>query len=317
MQHDIFPTHIDLQNYLAPVVSKNSKSETAHFGKYELFSLKLFKLVIELLAKCEAQQKHVILRNIGVLCIESLQVCIGYSGKAPPLSFEKMLLHFTKCCFTLDELEFAEMSCRVLHSQLAGYNGRSTVEVQALFKHVFDMLWKSSLLTERKLGVSACEKCLELQELAFKCLLSSGDFELAFVVERIIKTDVHYYKLCTNESTNQSTCTTDRCTNRDYAYNRLYSFHTSLLKHKDIITLVRADLHCTTFSTSLMYILHLVHLYTKTSHRKEAQSHLKLALKLCNNHSACCHEETHIFVSAQAHCLRLWITLTETNEWFG
>lgn len=297
--------------------------ETSHLGKYELFSLKLFKHVIEILPKCKAQQQHSTLKMIGVLCIESLQICDGFSGKAPPLSFEKMLLHFAKCCLTLSESETGVIACQALYAQLnrcsiKDSRGKSFVaEVQTLYKHASDMLWKASIHLEQKLGVPACEKCLVLRELALKCLLSSEDFELTLVLDRIIKADVHYHKLSTNESTNHSTSNTERNTNKDGIFKRLYTFHTSLLQHKDILSLIRADQHCTAFSSSLMYILHLVYLYNKIGNKSEALSNLKLAQSLCTDHNNGCHEEIHVFVHAQALCLQLWITLTETDELAG
>ena len=88
------------QNYLSPVLSGKKKDKNGlECEKLELFSLKLFKLCTEEVQKVKEKEAEPLVA-IATVCMDALLVCGGSSSKAPPLSFEKILLHFAKWSLT-------------------------------------------------------------------------------------------------------------------------------------------------------------------------------------------------------------------------
>lgn len=138
-----------LQNYLGPVLRFSSRdeakeSDASHFGKYELFSLKLLKQCIELCKK-EGERESDPLLQLGSLSIDSLKICTNASGKAPPLSFEKLLYHFVSHCFSCGRYSTGLQACETLYAQLKSVHNQ---DEKILLKHTFDLLWKAALKVE-------------------------------------------------------------------------------------------------------------------------------------------------------------------------
>ena len=142
-------------------------------AKYELFALKLLKQCLELVQKsgeCSNSAKELL--EIGCICIESLRECSG-SGKAPPLSFEKLLLHFASQCFTHQQPAMGQHACETLYSRLQESGGGK--EERCLLAHTYDILWKAASRMEQLAAVEdSVGTCLHLRRTALTCLLDSS-----------------------------------------------------------------------------------------------------------------------------------------------
>ena len=183
-------------------------------------------------------------------------------------------------------------------------------EGSTLLKHAFELLWKAALKIEQKSSQNGAafessdvETCLELRRNAFLCLTST-DFDLDFVLDRILKTDLRYQKLST--VSNQ----TDPTHN---PFKRLYSFHVSLLQHKDLCSLFHARTPCKTFTAGVDYLLHLAKVCMNSSNLKECATFISRAQILCQEHMEVCHENGHHACAIQAQVMSLLATIRDLD----
>ena len=331
------------QNYLSPVLSKKKKKHenALEFEKLELFSLKLFKLCIEQLQKKDDKDKDT-LGDVAALCIDSLLICSGSSSKAPPLSFEKMLLHFSKWCLSTttkssERYELGLKSCRELTTRLKGSaNGKNvSPEMVNLLKIVYDILWKSSLAMEQNNEERGVAKlCLEMRAVALESLVTSGKFEICAVLKSAMKTDLRYRRTMVGVA-NVTSCgcghknkgsisskTNAKCSCQkgsqkaaSTSLNTSINFHSSLEKTCNISSLIHASLDCREFTVGVGYLLQSNLLLLKSpGHCNEGVERLKCTLDLCANHGELCDLESHLIVTAQANCLQLWQAVREEEE---
>lgn len=159
----------------------------------------------------------------------------------PPLSFEKLLLHFAQLCLSHGDFSSAIDVCKQLRGRLAGKEegGR---EEDTLLKHAFDLVWKAALTVEQTAQDKtnavlpedpchvAADQCLDLREEAFSCLLTAREKNAVFAVDRIVKTSYHYLQLTTGRGR--------QCSMVAECYQRLDKFHRSLLALCDLPSLL-------------------------------------------------------------------------------
>ena len=160
----------------------------------------------------------------------------------PPLSFEKLLLHFAQLCLSHGDFSSAIGACQQLRGRLSGKEegGREEGrEGDTLLKHAFDLVWKAALTVEQtgqdKTNAEnpcrvAADQCLDLREEAFLCLLTARERNAVFAVDRIVKTSQHYLQLSAGK--------TRQCSMLAECYQRLDKFHASLLALCDLPSLL-------------------------------------------------------------------------------
>ena len=203
------------QEFLSPVLLHSQGS--LDFSKYELFALKLLKAVIERSSSkqaCTPPLRSTLL-HIGQLCVECLRVSYGSSGKAPSMSFERLLLHFVKTCFTSGHLEEGEGASRVLLGQLCG---SSETQAGGILKPLYEILWKAAVQIESecppKSTEALSEKCLVVRGLALKALMHvPAGFNVEFIAERALRSCFRFQKVHSDP------------------FKPLHAFHASLLEH--------------------------------------------------------------------------------------
>ena len=309
------------QSYLSPVLTRDSHAPTRNTkrksleekpAKYELFSLKLLKQCIELW-KGGRHGDTAALQDLGLVCVDSLVVCSSSSGKAPPLSFEKLLFHFASQCVASGSYEAGMRACRVLCQRVESSAIQSTPKLmkegQSLLKHSYDLIWKAAIRVEQdatKLDspdVKAVGLSLELRKMAFLCLLST-DFDLYFLLDRVVRSDLRYQKVCAGCRGNDSSC--------NY-FEKLYAFHASLLESRDLCALIDPEAPCRTLSSGVEYLLSLAKVCEGSGRRKKGVGYVAKARSLCQLHAKTCPEKLHLVGSIRSQVAELITLLTETD----
>ena len=293
------------------------------FEKLELFSLKLFKLCIEQLQKVKERESE-FLSGVATVCMDALLVCSGSSSKAPPLSFEKILLHFAKWSLTTAAPTLARSErgleiCQVLSARLRS-NKTKSAETVSLQKLVHDILWKCALqLEQRGNKVGVASHCLNMRRVAVESLVLSGKFEFSAMFKSVMKIDLRYKRAtmasatfcgcgqqdgdCHASSKPKAKCF---CQKSDWLEVAL-EFHSSLEKNCTLSSLIYPSLSCGDFVVGIGYLLHYTLLCLKSTQRRhEGIARLSACLELCAKHKEQCSEEDHLIVVAQANCLQLW-----------
>ena len=320
------------------MLSGKKQKNVREFEKLELFSLKLFKFCIEQLQKKKTEGETVQLVHISTLCMDSLLVCSGSSSKAPPLSFEKILLHFAKFCLSSanvsTSLQHAELGLRVCHVLTARLKDiepnieKKSSEIVNLHKLVYDILWKTALQLEQRQEVGVAKLCLDLRMVALENLISSGKFEICAVFKSAMKVDLRYRRACTTSSrcgqqdvdnSSKSNAKSSHSKNSKKwptpasdMLNTVLEFHSSLEQSCHISSLIRPSLSCKDFTAGIGYLLRYATLCLKSDClRNEGRERLNMTLDLCAEHGEGCGEEGHVIVQAQANCLQLWSAIRE------
>lgn len=281
------------------------------FEKYELFALKLLKLCVEQLQSCNCRgDGSAALLEAGSLCFKALQLC-GCSGKAPPLSCEKMLLHFASQCFNRSEHILGVGVCEALHAQLRTNNGG---EGESLLKHTYHILWKAALEMEQHgATLDTARLCLHLRRVAFQCLLCT-QFELSSTLERVVKADVQFQKLALS-ATNQERLPSS-------ALQELCLFHTTLLHERDLLAVMSPLTPCRNLAPCLHYLLHLAKLHIQLVGSTDSDlgsadtvaAYLERVQTLTSAHMLECSENEHGVYEATAHVLQLSLALRISSD---
>ena len=332
---------IPAQTYLSPVLSGKKQKSASELEKLELFSLKLFKFCIEQLQR-KSERETQSLVKLSTLCMDSLLVCSGSSPKAPPLSFEKILLHFAKFCLSsadvstsLQHPELGLKVCRVLTDRLNDIEPnkeKKSPEIVNLHKLVYDILWKIALQLEQRQEVGVAKLCLNQRTVALESLISSGKFEIGAVFKSAMKVDLRYRRACTNSATpssgcsqqcgdfaskskaksSQSKCSAENTTSMSDMLNAVLEFHSTLEHSCHISSIVQPSLGCKDFTAGIGYLLrYATHCLKSTQFRNEGREQLGVTLDLCAKHGEGCGEDGHVIVQAQANCIQLWSAIRE------
>ena len=173
------------QSYLSPVLTSKTKQTGAltQVKKYELFSLQALKLSIELFKNGKNRREKV---ELGEIAIQSLRTCADTSGKASPLMFEKLLVHFINNSLSIasaSEPESHQASLnayKLLAERLAQPvpSGVQRSEVESLRHMSFNILWKSGSRVKQE-GLESPQSsnnasllCLRLRKAALQPLVS-------------------------------------------------------------------------------------------------------------------------------------------------
>ena len=320
-----------MQDYLAPLFHKDDHptQNAAVLAKLEVFSIKLFKLSLERAKSSQrTTEESTLFIDLCQLAVSSLQVCAGSSsGKIPPLSFEKLLLHFLQLSAARREFGNVLNACRVLRKRLGGERGEEEgkkEERDTLLKHAFDLTWKAALSEEQKTHakkveisdenscngeiIAVAELCLQLREEAFACLLTVPETNGRFVLERLMRSSQRYQQIMTVNSAQSP-----------QYFEQLHSFHTHLLSIRDIPSLSlspSADIFL-----GVDYLCHLSRLARSAGHTHQAEVHLaraKEASTACSDgeregksddHCATTKENLKSLLSALVHLTSVLITL--------
>ena len=299
------------QNYLSPVLkemplkqsSRSDESKTlSKFSKYEIFSLKLLKQCIE---QCKGASKGdtPTLLEIGTISIESLEVCNRCSGKVPPLSFEKLLFHFASQCFNCAQYDRGLKACNMLSAQLQSDQVKNVPSLKKeghdLLKYTFELLWKAALKIEgggggsapvTSLDLATIDRCLEIRRQAFLCLLVT-DFELPFVLDRILKSDSRYQKLLGGIGMTP--------------FDHLYEFHVSIHKERNLLSYLDTATSCAAFVPSVEYLLHLAKICVYSEHKATGRDYVLRAHTLCKKHYKLCSDKAHPLTSLHVEIVEL------------
>lgn len=323
--------------------AKKKREGSLEWDKLELFSLKLFKLCIELLQKTDHGKEAESLVSIATLCMDALLVCSGSSAKAPPLSFEKILLHFAKWCLTLSSnssthtrIDLGVKVCRVLADRLnivEDMKQERSAEIVNLQKLIYDILWKAGLQLEQKEegGVGVARLCLEMRTVALESLISCGKFDLCAMLKSAMKVDLRYRRIATTSASNSTSCgcgqqdkgTTSskskvkhkQCETSHSALDVALEFHSALERKCNVSSLIIPSLSCREFSVGVGFLLQRTLLRLKSSHhRNEGVEGLGSTLDLCMRHGELCSEDGHVIVQAQANCLQLWNAIRDEDR---
>ena len=275
-----------MQDYLAPL-EEGQSCDKATLTKLELFSLKLFKLSLELAKKtAESAQEEAVecLFKLCQLTVSGLRVCGGSSGgKVPPMSFEKLLLHFVQLCVTRCEFAVVVETCRTLRERVCGGGevgiGRGCDKVgDTLLKHAFDLAWKAALSLEQNTqekqeekesqkNVEMAELCLELREEAFACLLTVSETNAVFVVERVIRCSQRYHQIMSSVNTNVASNSTP-------CFERLYEFHSFLLSVRDFPSLLLLSREKDSVFLGVDYLCHVARVAHRAGHTHQAEEYI-------------------------------------------
>lgn len=222
-------------------------------------------------------------------------MCAGASGRVPPLSFEKLLLHFAQLCLSHGDFSSAIDTCQQLRERLAGKEERAG---DTLLKHAFDLVWKAALTVERDKKTSseipedpchvAVGQCLDLREEAFSCLLTAREKNAVFAVDRIVKSSQHYQQMMMRGKSG-------KCSSFAVCYKRLNKFHSSLLTLCDLPSILP-------LSESFLcvdYLCLVAKVASYAGHTQQASLYLTKAKDVCHNlsdtvlrdtpHWACIH----------------------------
>lgn len=317
---------------------KKKRGNALEFERLELFSLKLFKFCTELLQK----KNEDMLVAIAVLCMDSLLVCNGSSSKVPPLSFEKILLHFCKWCFssqtTVSSLrsEHGLRACCELTARLRNTDTFSTkpAEVENLHKIVHDILWRSALAMEQKTNEKCVTKfCLDMRMVALENLLLSRKFEICAVFKSAMKVELRYRRAAAANVSSATNCgcgqncssskPKTKCTCHKNVKSSLFSldvlkvaveFYSYLEQRCAITSLVRPTLGCKEFTVGIGYLLQWTLLLLRSPQENNGgMEKLRVTFDLLVQHGEVCEEEGHVIVNAQANCLQLWSALKEED----
>ena len=323
------------------MLSGKKQKSASELEKLELFSLKLFKFCIEQLQrKSETERESLV--QLSTLCMDSLLVCSGSSPKAPPLSFEKILLHFAKFCLSsadvsasLQHPELGLKVCRVLTDRLNDIEPnkeKKSPEIVNFHKLIYDILWKTALQLEQRQEVDVAKLCLNQRTVALESLISSGKFEIGAVFKSVMKVDLRYRRACTNNATPSNVCSqqggnsTSKSTAKSSqnksskentaslsdTLNTVLEFHSTLERSCHMSSIVQPTLSCRDFTAGIGYLLRCSTLCLKSTHlRNEGRERLSITLDLCAKHGEGCGEDGHMIVQAQANCLQLWNAIRE------
>ena len=275
--------------------------------------------------------------------MDSLLVCSGSSPKAPPLSFEKILLHFAKFCLSSADVstsirhpEFGLRVCRILIDRLDHVEPnkeKKSPEIVNLHKLVYDILWKTALQLEQRQEVGVATLCLHLRTVALESLISSGKFEIGAVFKSAMKVDLRYKRACATSGTppssessqqdgdsaskskpkySQSKCSQENTTPVSDMLSAVLEFHSTLERSCHMSSIVQPSLGCKDFTAGVGYLLRYATLCLKSTHlRNEGRERLGMTLDLCAKHGERCGADGHVIVHAQANCLQLWNAIRE------
>jgi hypothetical protein len=268
--------------------------------------------------------------------MDSLLVCSGSSPKAPPLSFEKILLHFAKFSLSsadvstsLQPLEVGLRVCRILKDRLNDIEPKKkSSEIINLHKLVYDILWKTALQMEQGQQVGVANFCLNLRMVALESLISSGKFEVGAIFKSAMKVDLRYRRACSatplsacsqQESGDsasklkaKSKCSKETAASTSDMLTTVQEFHSTLERSCHMSSIVQPSLGCRDFTAGVGYLLRYATLCLNTTHlRNEGRERLSMTLDLCAKHGEGCGEDGHVIVKAQANCLQLWSAIRE------
>ena len=208
-------------------------------------------------------------------------MCSGSSrGKLPPLSFEKLLLHFLQLCTARREFGDVLNTCRTLRSRLAGEGEeeKEREEGNVILKHAFDLTWKAAASVEQVAQtkfenadtsnvVEVAELCLGLREEAFLCLLTVRETNARFAAERIVRSSQRYQKIMAGV-----------CGSKEEYFERLLSFHTCLLALRDLPTLLlQSPAPSGDVFTGVDYLCHLSRVAHSAGHTHQSEEYLSRA----------------------------------------
>ena len=278
------------QDYLTPLrQQRESGCDQTTLGKLELFSLRLFKLALEraktVIAADDSSCQPYLLK-LCRLSVSSLATCAGTKtsrGKIPPLSFEKLLLHFLQLCVTCNEFSDVLKACRMLRERLRGGEG----EGGTLLKHAFDLVWKAALSLEQRAqqekgektsdldahssdgGLAVAEQCLSLREEALGCLVSTHDTDAVFAVERIMRCSQRYQQVTKAQNT------------ADHCFERLHKFHSCLLSLRDLPSLLVSGGNDKEIFLGVDYLCHVARVFHQAGHAHQGVGHLARVRKAC------------------------------------
>ena len=265
-----------------------SSCDEGTLTKLEIFSLKLFKLSLERAKTSEnLVEQSIFFIDLCRLAVTALQVCSGSSrGKIPPLSFEKLLLHFVQLCAARREFGDVLSACRTLRGRLEGEEEgkkKENDERDTLLKHAFDLTWKAALAVEQNAQtksegnsdansqnrdvVEVAELCLELREEAFACLLTVRETNPRFAVERVMRSSQRYQHIAAGNPQNSR-----------YYSERLLTFHTSLLGLRDLPSLLLVSLSPSDIFLGVDYLCHLSRVAHSAGHAHKADDYLTRAM---------------------------------------
>lgn len=273
--------------------------------------------------------------NVAVVCMDSLLVCSGSSSKAPPLSFEKILLHFAKWCLSSSisaslHSELGLRVCCMLKSRLNDHRAKKkSAEIVNFLKLIHDLLWKCALQLEQKEKESVAELCLKMRTVALMSLVVSGKFEIGSLLKSAVKVDLRYRRaaatvglsstaLCGHGHQDEVSApeSTELCSHNKNSMmlERVFEFHSSLEQNCDLLSLIHPSLCCREFTVGVGYLLQCALLCLKSPHhRTEGSERLSSALDLCVQHGENCSEDGHLIVLAQVHSLQLWNAIREED----
>ena len=220
----------------------------------------------------------------------------------PPLSFEKLLLHFAQLCVNRGALDSVAETCKLLRDRVRGREedkaggGGGEKEADTLLKHAFELGWKAALAVEQKAqrsdtlvkldgnsgpvgGGGVADICLCLREEAFSCLLSTLEPNAAFAVERILRSSQRYRQSALAKTRGNSSETPLPSTHMQ-CVRRLHSFHASLLTICDLPSLLPLPTHaflCVDYLCTLAKIAHA------SGHTHQSREYLARADGICND----------------------------------
>ena len=257
-------------------------------AKLEIFSLKQFKLCLERAKTSEKLAEQLtFFVDLCRLAVTTLRVCSGSSrGKIPPLSFEKLMVHFVQLCAARREFGDVLSTCRALRERLEGEEEgkkKENNERDTLLKHAFDMTWKAALAVEQNAQtkpernsdansqnsdvVEVAELCLELRQEAFACLLTVRETNARFAVERVMRSSQRYQHIAAGNPQNS----------RNHS-ERLLTFHAALLALRDLPSLLLDSLSPSDIFLGVDYLCHLSRVANSAGHAHKADDYLTRAM---------------------------------------
>ena len=173
-----------------------------------------------------------------------------------------------------------------------------------LLKHTFELLWKAALKIEgggggstpvTSLDLATIDRCLETRRQAFLCLLLT-DFELPFVLDRILKSDSRYQKLLGGIGMSP--------------FDHLYKFHVSIHKERNLLSYLDTATSCEVFVPSVEYLLHLAKISVHSEHKATGREHVLRAHTLCKKHYKLCSDKAHPLTSLHVEIVELLTTIS-------
>lgn len=282
---------------MQPVIQISSgHDDLSHLCKYELFCLKLLKQCVGQLSGPLDSKKQRTLLDLSDLCCSALRICDGVSGKMPPFTFAKILLHLAKACLSIGAVSHCVSSCQILHASLTSSPSDASNGGSALLKHVFELLWRAAVHLDKQ-DDSSDKESLEVRRKALESLLVSGSNDVVSTLEYVMKADHQF-------------CHSTSLPTHLHHVQHLYTFHATLLPSPSLLP---PQSPCHMCVPVLQYWLHRVVLATRAEVEGEGEELLEQALTFLEQHSISC-ANSHSPLSVQALTVRLWCSITTSHS---